>query len=402
MNVLFLLPRFPENKEDSSIEKDLVMEFQKQGNNIYVAVILERYLKLKTCLVNKGGINLLKIRTGNYYKKNISFYERGFTSLILPYSFICGISHHLKDIKIDLVILSTPMMNNPYLMAKLRKYFNCRIVLIIWDIFPQNAVDIGLIKNTFLIGYFKKKYQQALNCADYVTVMSPGCKKYIQNHFKINESKLLILKNWAEIKGNSDECENVRERYSLNEDDFILVFGGNMGKPQKLENILMLAERTCAHTNIKYLFVGKGTECENLMLLANRMKLSNVIFIPHVPRYDYEYLLKACDIGIVSLDEKFTVPNFPSKTTDYFKLSLPVLASLDKTAISDYGYFLEKEAKAGIVGQAGNVEDLYHKLMVLYQNKELRNELGSNGRKYYEEYLGVDIAYQTIMNKLNN
>ena len=117
-------------------------------------------------------------------------------------------------------------------------------------------------------------------------------------------------------------------------------------------------------------------------------------------REDYEKFTSACDIGLVSLDERFTVPNFPSKTTDYFKLSLPILASLDRCSAADYGKFLEKEVQGGIYAEAGNTEDLYKKFLILYKNEDLRKQLGNNGRKYYEEYLGVDKAYKTIMDVL--
>ena len=117
-----------------------------------------------------------------------------------------------------------------------------------------------------------------------------------------------------------------------------------------------------------------------------------------MPREDYEKFTSACDIGLVSLDERFTVPNFPSKTTDYFKLSLPILASLDRCSAEDYGKFLEEEAKGGIFAEAGNVEDLYEKFLTLYNSKDLRKWLGNNGREYYEEHLGVDKAYKVIMN----
>ncbi|VEH39639.1 Uncharacterised protein [Fusobacterium varium] len=119
-----------------------------------------------------------------------------------------------------------------------------------------------------------------------------------------------------------------------------------------------------------------------------------------MPREDYEKFTSACDIGLVSLDERFTVPNFPSKTTDYFKLSLPILASLDRCSAKDYGKFLEKEVQGGIYAEAGNIEDLYKKFLILYKNEDLRKQLGNNGRKYYEEYLGVDKAYKTIMDVL--
>ena len=173
-----------------------------------------------------------------------------------------------------------------------------------------------------------------------------------------------------------------------------------MGKPQKLENILSLAEKCLELSDVKFIFVGNGSEKERLKKITKDKNLKNIEFIDQLPREDYEKFTSACDIGLVSLDERFTVPNFPSKTTDYFKLSLPILASLDRCSAEDYGKFLEEEAKGGIFAEAGNVEDLYEKFLTLYNSKDLRKWLGNNGREYYEEHLGVDKAYKVIMNSI--
>ena len=179
------------------------------------------------------------------------------------------------------------------------------------------------------------------------------------------------------------------------------VFGGNMGKPQKLENILSLAKKCLEYKDIKFLFVGNGSERERIEKLAKANSLLNVIFINYIPREEYEKLIASCYIGIVSLDERFTVPNFPSKTTDYFKLSLPIFASLDKCSAGDYGEFLQKKVKGGLFANADNIDELYSQFIRLYDNEKLRKNLGNNGRKYYEEYLGVDKAYNIIINKIN-
>ena len=395
MNVLFLLPRYSENIKDSTLEKELVKEFSNQGNKVIVATILEEG---KTYFKELEKIELLKIRCGKYYSKGTTKLDKGMTILKIPFLFSIRIKEKINE-KIDLIILSTPMFNNPFLIKKLRDHFQCEVLLIIWDIFPQNAIDLGIIKNKFLIKYFDSKYKKALKISDYITVMSEGNKKYIKNIFRIEDKKIILLKNWAYIKPKLDmDKEEIRKKYGYSEEDFLAIFGGNMGKPQKLENILSLAEKCLELPDVKFIFVGNGSERERLKKIAIDKRLKNIRFVDQLPREDYEKFTSTCNIGLVSLDERFTVPNFPSKTTDYFKLSLPILASLDKCSAADYGKFLEEEAKGGIFAEAGNVEDLYKKFLTLYNSKDLRKQLGNNGREYYEKYLGVDKAYKTIMN----
>lgn len=397
MNVLFLLPRYSENIKDSTLEKELVKEFSNQGNKVIVATILEEG---KTYFKELENIRLLKIRCGKYYSKGTTKLDKGMTILKIPFLFSLRIKEKINE-KIDLIILSTPMFNNPFLIKKMKNHFQCEVLLIVWDIFPQNAIDLGIIKNKFLIKYFDSKYKKALKISDYITVMSEGNKKYIKKIFRIEDKKIILLKNWAYLKPKLEiNKEEIRKKYEYSEKDFLAIFGGNMGKPQKLENILSLAEKCLELPEVKFIFVGNGSERERLKKVAMDKKLKNIRFIDQLPREDYEKFTSACNIGLVSLDERFTVPNFPSKTTDYFKLSLPILASLDKCSAADYGKFLEKEVRGGIFAEAGNVEDLYEKFLTLYNSKDLRKQLGNNGRGYYEEHLGVDKAYKVIINSI--
>lgn len=399
MNVLFLLPRFSEKKEDSTLEKELVKEFERNRHNCTVVTLLQNSNKVfeKKEIEN---IELIKINTGKYNEGKINKIEKGITLLKLPYIFGNKIPK-LINRKIDLIILSTPMMNNPYLIKKLKEVYSCKVLLIIWDIFPQNAVDLGMMKLKFLINFFHKKYLRALNESDFITCMSEGNKKYLEKKFNISPEKMFVLKNWAMIKPKEEiNREEIRKKYNFSKDDFMVIFGGNMGKPQKLENILSLAEKCLENKNIKFLFIGSGSEKGRLEEIARDNNLINVFFFNQVPREDYEKVTASCDIGLVSLDERFTVPNFPSKTTDYLKLSLPILASLDKCASGDYGDFLQNKVKGGLFAQAGNIEQLYGQFMKLYSDENLRKTLGNNGRKYYEGNLGVDKAYETIVKNI--
>ena len=400
MNVLFLLPRYSESKNDSTLEKDLVEEFYKKGHDVTVVSLLEE--KKEDYLINQEGINICKLKCGKYYSNGTTKFDKGITLLKLPFVLTYKLPKIIKK-KIDLIILSTPMMNSSYLIKNLKKIYNCKVLLIVWDIFPQNAVDVQMIKNKILIKLLEKKYENSLKNADYISAMSDGNKQYLIKNFKICNKKVFILENWAFIKERIlVDRKKIRIKYGYQEDDFIAIFGGNIGRLQQLDNILNLAKKLLEVEKIKFLLIGNGAEKEKLQNRVKREKIKNVSFFNYVPREDYEKLTAACDIGIVSLDERFTVPNFPSKTTDYFKLSLPILASLDNCAAEDYGVFLAEKIKGGLFAQAGNIEELYEKFMLLYSNEELRRELGDNGRKYYEENLGVDKAYVTIMDEIGN
>ena len=128
------------------------------------------------------------------------------------------------------------------------------------------------------------------------------------------------------------------------------------------------------------------------------MKLNNVVFKDYIPRDDYEKLIASCDIGIVSLDPRFTVPNFPSKTIDYLKLGLPILAAVDKCAFSDHGKLLENDMKAGLCCESTDMQKYKENLLELFINKNLYIELSLNGRNYYENFFNVENNYKILKN----
>ena len=401
MNILFIFSRHSEDPDDSTLTKDLSDEFSKKGNNVTVVTILEKKYGRETELKIENGYEVLRVRTGNYFNLK-SKIEKGITILTMPRDIKKEVIKNLGHKKYDLIITHTPFVSSETVIKPLKKYFKCPAFLILWDIFPQNAKDIGLIKNPFLFKFFKWKEKKMLSIYDRILCMSEGNIEYIkEKYLYLRQNIIKLLRNWAVIKPKIIvDKKSIREKYGYEEKEFIAIFGGNMGKPQKLENILFLAEKVLENKDIKFLFIGSGTEKDRLEKYSESKGLRNVKFINQIPRVDYEKLTAACDIGIVSLDERFTVPNFPSKTTDYFKLSLPILASLDGCAVKDYGNFLQNEVKGGLYSQAGNTQELYEKFMLLYENKELRKKLGDNGRKFYEENLGVDKAYKKIVSEI--
>jgi glycosyltransferase involved in cell wall biosynthesis len=399
VNILFVFSRHSESKDDSTLTRELSDEFSRNGNDITVVTILEKKFKRETEYKIENGYEVLRVKTGNYFNVGNKI-EKGITTLTMIPKLKRGILKYLGDKKYDLIITHTPFLSDASLINPLKKYFKCPAHLILWDIFPQNAKDIGIIKNNIIFNFFKQKEKKMFLAYDQIWCMSKGNIKYLQEKYEyLDKDKIKLLKNWAYLKPKLKiNKEEIRKKYGYLGEDFLAIFGGNMGKPQKLENILSLAEKCLELSDVKFIFVGNGSEKERLKKITKDKNLKNINFIDQLPREDYEKFTSACDIGLVSLDERFTVPNFPSKTTDYFKLSLPILASLDRCSAEDYGKFLEEEAKGGIFAEAGNVEDLYEKFLTLYNSKDLRKWLGNNGREYYEEHLGVDKAYKVIMN----
>ncbi len=399
MNILFLFIKYPENPSDTNLTKDLSDEFARKGESVYVATIREKKHNLDTQVTIENNTNILRVKTGNMFD-SVSKVEKLVTMTTLNNEVLKQIKNHWKDVKFDLIVGTSPHMANYKLIHGLKKYYNCPAFLILWDLFPQNAKDLGLIKNKFVFNYFQGIEKKNLKSFNYIGCQSIGNLSYMKKNYKyLDSKKLFLFPQWSKIKKELEFNKNdMRAKYNLSPDDFILVFGGNMGKPQNLSNIINLANEVKLEKTIKFLFVGQGTETKKLKTLVKKLNLVNVIFEDFIPRKYYEKLIASCDVGLVSLDPRFTFPNFPSKILDYLKLGLPILASLDEYALADYGNLIEDEIQAGLCCEATNMNAYKSNLLKLFNNDELCRQMSFNGRQYFGDNFDVEDRYIDLIN----
>lgn len=400
MNILFLFAQYPEDENGSHLHKDLPDEFFSKGHNVFVATIRERRLGKKTLMSKENGRHVLRIKTGNMFDE-VSKVEKALVLMTLSRKVSVEIIKYWGDVKFDLIVGSTPWMANLDLFQKLKSRYKCPNFLIFWDIYPQNAEDLGLIKNSIVLKFLKLRQSKTIHFFDHIGYMSDGNFNWlIENYPSIDETKLSKFPLW----GNKREIEKkdviTRRELGFHDDDFIVVFGGNMGLPQNLSNVIRLANEVKDKDEIKFLLIGKGSEIIKLKKLARELNLTNITFMEYVARNVYETLMLSCNVGIVSLHPSFTVPNFPSKTIDYVKYNLPILAALDDCALADYGDFVENKARIGLCCVASDMEAYKQNLLRLFNDKELYEDFKSNCYKVYEENFNISDNYKTIISCL--
>lgn len=391
MKVLFLMISFPDVTRNTNMYTDLTTEFLKKGNEVYVIAPTNE----KTYLGIEGGVNVLRVKTLPLF--NVSFIIKGISNILLPYQYNYEIKKYFGKIAFDLIITPTPPITLSATAAKLRKKCNAPIYLILRDIFPQNAKDLNLIRNEILFKYFRQKEKKLYSLCDSIGCMSQGNVDYLIKHNpEIAQNKLHLLPNWSTVKQNSIPDQNIRKKLHLG-DKFIALFGGNLGIPQKIEFLLEVAEKVKNNEKIIFLLIGDGTEKYGLIRIINDRKLPNVIIKDQLPREDYMLLVKECDIGLVNLSDKFTIPNIPSRTLSYWQEKVPVLAAIDSA--TDYGKILD-ESGGGLWSITGNVSDYIENLMFFYNNPDKRKEMGEKGYDYLRNRLNTEIAYNTIVNNI--
>jgi glycosyltransferase involved in cell wall biosynthesis len=394
MNVLFLMLAFPDMDKSFNMYTAIVEEFCKNGHTIFV--VAPAINGAVTAVRKENGIDVLRVKT--LPVKNIPNYLKGIANIFLPYQFKKALKKVYPDVHFDLIISPTPPVTLVDLVSGLKKKQTSSFYLILRDIFPQNAVDLGFMsKKSFIYRYFRKKEKKLYKSADFIGCMSSANVQYILRHNQVDPGKLHVLENYQKLYRNYGELnENIKKRFSV-EGKFIVVFGGNMGKPQQIENVLTLAKSCEAHKDVIFLLLGEGLQKKTIENLIQINNLTNVRLLDTVPKQTYQALLSVCDVGLISLHKDFTIPNIPSKTLDYFNVGIPVLASIDKA--TDYGMLLD-DTRAGLWSFAGDHQMFKTNFDRLYSDVALRKEMGANGRKYFEAKLTPDIAYSVILKNI--
>lgn len=336
---------------------------------------------------------MLRVRCGNLY--GVGMIEKGLTTLSLSRRFMVAIQQYFADVRFDLLVYPTPPITFAPLVRRLKLKHGCGTYLILRDIFPQNARDLGMIKDPLTFWYFRRKERQLYQASDFIGCMSSGNMAYVSKMNRIKPEKLEILYNWERVSSLPvSSPRDIRIKYGLG-DKYVAVFGGNLGPAQGLEFLLKLAREYRDQEDIVFLIIGKGAAKARLQKIVAEERLDRIVIMKDfVPREEFNSLLQACNVGMINLDGRFTIPNIPSKVLAYFSAELPVLAAIDRN--TDFGAMLD-EYGAGLWSITGDLATYQRNFERLKHDADLRRQLGRNGRRALLEHFTVKRAFDTII-----
>jgi len=399
VNILFMTLIDFWSLDDRGIYTDLMREFAKNGHKVYIMSPIERRNKKSTTVIKHDNYQILKIKIGNIQKTNII--EKGISTLTLEKAYVSAIKKYFANVKFDLVLYSTPPITLLKAVNYVKRRDNAKCYLLLKDIFPQNAVDLGMLKTSGLSGilyrYFRKKEKKLYAISDHIGCMSEANVEFVlRNNPEISQDKVEVCPNSIEpyvIDKVDTEIRQIRSKYQIPDGKITFIYGGNLGRPQGIDFIIECLRSNKRRDEAFFIIVGSGTEYHRLEKFLVQEDISNALLIPQLPKNDYEMLALSCDVGLLFLDYRFTIPNFPSRLLSYMNASLPVLAATDKS--TDVGKVIEK-GQFGLWCESNNVEQFNEKLKQLF-NPELRLLMGKNARKYLEEHYTSKKTFDIIM-----
>ena len=395
MNVLFLTMNVFTDIEMHNIYSDLMKEFIKHGHRPYIVTPREKNLGEKTELINYDEYSLLKVQIGN--TSDVSLIEKGISTVTLSSRFYNAVKDKLGKISFGLILYSTPPITLATPVKRLKKLFGCRTYLMLKDIFPQNAVDLGMFSETGLIyRYFRVQEKKLYKVSDKIGCMSPANVEYVLKHNpEIPQDKVEICPNAIiphKVENRESYKRAVRERYGIPDNDVIYLYGGNLGKPQGIPFLIQCLQTMKERKDCFFIICGSGSEYDSLVKYFETEKPYNTKLINFLSKQEYDELVKGCDVGLVFLDYRFTIPNFPSRMLSYMEYGMPILACTD--TVSDVGAIAEKN-KFGLFCQSNNLQS-FEECINKINNKNIE-KMGMSARTYLEEHYSAKIPYRVIM-----
>jgi glycosyltransferase involved in cell wall biosynthesis len=382
--------------EERGIYQDLLRQFVKSGHELTVVCPVERRTSLPTRLRKERGTTILHVRTLNVQKAPIL--EKGLATISLNILLQRAIKKHLSAASFDLILYATPPITITRLIRWLKERDGAKSYLLLKDIFPQNAVDMGMFhNNSFVHNYFQRKERELYELSDKIGCMSPANVDYIcLRHPKLKD-KVEVNPNAVDlsrIKVSRVIRSEVLKNWNIPSDAVVFLYGGNLGKPQGTTFLLDLVESKSVHSDAFFLIVGDGTDFSILKSWFEQRQPRNAKLIQRLPKSSFDELAACCDVGLILLRREFTIPNFPSRLLSYLENSMPILAITDK--VSDIGT-IAKSAGFGNWCLYGDHEIALQHIAFFCNNAKKRKTMGKAGFDYMQKHYDVTIGYQKII-----
>lgn len=393
-NILFLTLLDFASIDEKNLYTDLLRQFVKNGHNVHVLSPIEKRNGGTTHIIEEENCKILKFKIGNMQKTNLI--EKGISMLMTESWFKNAIKKHFNDVKYDMVLYATPPITLVNVVKYIKKRDGATSCLMLKDIFPQNAVDLGMFSKYGPIHtYFRFKEKKLYKISDYIGCMSQANVDYLLKNNKIPSQKVGICPNSAELVNHSTsdaEKQDIRGKYGIPLDSKVFVYGGNLGKPQCIDFIIDCMKKCEDVKDVFFLIIGAGTHYNKMYDYYKASGQTNLKVMSYLPKDEFDRVVAACDVGMIFLDKRFTVPNFPSRLLSYMNVGLPVLSATDKAtdvgtiaADNGFGWWMESSSS-----------DEFKKLVETCKVADTK-EMGRTAREYFKQNYTVEKVYDIIM-----
>ena len=384
----------PSTKSSAKLMYDLGQEYLSNGHDVTIITVCED-IEEKFLFKIEDGVKVLRIKSGKIDGANK--FIRAINEIRISYLIWKRGKYFFDSYSCDLVVWYSPSIFFSSLIKKIKIKYNCFSYLILRDIFPQWALDTGILKKGIVFNYFKKNELRQYDNADIIGVQSPENLTYFKKNNLDKKHKIEVLYNWTNLNEKVVNQTNFRDNLDL-KNKVVFFYGGNIGVAQDLKNVVKLAFSLKNEKSAYFLLVGDGSEVLKLKKMIDELNLHNIKILDSVDQSTYFSMLSEFDVGLISLDKKFKTSNFPGKMLGYLYFSKPILASINPG--NDLQEILLNN-NAGMVSINGDDDKFLENSLYLINNTEARINIGNKGNQLLKNVFSVNKAALQILSHFN-
>jgi glycosyltransferase involved in cell wall biosynthesis len=337
------------------------------------------------------GVRVLRLHAPK--TKDIGYVRRTLNEFWMPFAMRRQLRRSpLAQERFDGVLWYSPSIFHGPLVQTLKRQSRCPAYLIIRDIFPEWAVDMGLMGRGLPYRVFDAVARYQYSVADVIGVQTPGNLGYFERWQAQAGRRLQVLPNWLGAPA-AKRC-SIRLDQTPLAGRKIFVYAGNMGVAQGMNRVVELVVQLQARTDVGFVFVGRGSDAQRLKAQANSQGLNNVLFFDEIDPDEIPDLYAQCHVGLVALDPRHRSHNIPGKFLTYMQSGLPVLANVN--AGNDLAGLI-REHRAGQVCENNQFETLVNLAQVLLKQLDEDLDIPQRCRTLFEQAFSVERTVQHLI-----
>jgi len=395
MRIVIIADTFPPLRSSGAVQlKHLATQFTNQGHSITMLIASPEAI-IDWSIEELDGIRVVRLKSPK--TKDINYFLRTFGEFFMPYIMARNFNKSpVSNETWDGIVWYSPSIFFGPLVRKIKQLNKCNTYLIIRDIFPEWAVDMGLMGKGLPYKFFRSIARNQYSVANTIGVQTIGNLKYFDDQSILkSDQNVEVLHNWLLREANVGCSIRISDTHIHGRK--IFVYAGNMGVAQGMDLIFKLVEQLKDSKNIGFLFVGRGSEVQTLRSRVSILGLNNCIFFDEIDPTEIPGLYSQCHVGLVSLDARHKTHNIPGKFVSYMTYGLPVLANIN--AGNDLVDLIKREG-VGKVCTDSSIESLSNMAIELAEEITLDNEVGQRCKNLAIKMFSPQVAVKKIVSAL--
>lgn len=387
--LIYSLVFSPDGVSTAYLYNDLALGFQKKGYEVCVLTTTPHFNLIEDALskqpLQKCFLGLFYVSDYNGIKVFHIPLKKYKSTLLRMFSFIYW--HKMSFIvglflkRPDIILTPSPPLSSGLLAILLAKLKGAKTIYNVQEIYPDLLINLGHLKNTFLINLLKKLERFVYNSSAAVTIIDKQFYNIIRPRIK-QKSSLHIIPNFVDTDLYVTESSTKLPAEFLSKPGFTnMLYAGNIGLAQEWDLVLNVA-KDIRGESITIWIIGEGVKKEYLKSQIEKHELSNIKLLPYQDRKYMPAINLFADFHFIAMDKSMENEGFPSKVYSIMASGRPmVVVSSKNTPIIS----LLNETNASLLVTDHSLSGFKNAVLKLAGDKDLQISLGANGRKVIEE-----------------